>query len=56
MIMNTQTTSLYQRVIDKTKSLAFQTQFVAQNIDKKKATLASMFPGGVSALAHIVDV
>ena len=40
MIMNTQPPSFYQRVIDKTKGLAFQSQFIAQNIDKKKEKLA----------------
>ena len=48
VIMNTQTTSLYQRVIDKTKTLAFQSQFVAQNIDKKKAAEVLAQSGGVS--------
>jgi len=43
--MNTQPPSFYQRVIDKTKGLAFQSQFIAQNIDKKKAAL---YPGTVS--------
>ena len=33
--MMSQPTSIYQRVIDKTKSLAFQSQFLAQNIDKR---------------------
>lgn len=37
--MNTQPQSVYQRVIDKTKSLAFQSQFIAQNIEKKRAAL-----------------
>ena len=46
--MNTQATSLYQRVIDKTKTLAFQSQFVAQNIDKKKAAEVLAQSGGVS--------
>lgn len=45
--MNTQTTSLYQRVIDKTKGLAFQSQFIAQNIAKKKATAAAVLSGMV---------
>ena len=45
VIMNTQPPSFYQRVIDKTKGLAFQSQFIAQNIDKKKAAL---YPGTVS--------
>ncbi len=44
MIMNTQPPSFYQRVIDKTKGLAFQSQFIAQNIDKKKSAL---YPGTV---------
>ena len=39
MIMNTQPQSVYQRVIDKTKGLAFQSQFIAQNIEKKRAAL-----------------
>ena len=33
--MNTQPQSIYQRVIDKTKSVAFQTQFIAQSIEKR---------------------
>ena len=41
MIMNTQPQSVYQRVIDKTKALAFQSQFIAQNVEKKRAALAS---------------
>ena len=40
--MNTQSPSFYQRVIDKTKGLAFQSQFIAQNVDKRKATVLSM--------------
>lgn len=39
--MNTQPQSVYQRVIDKTKALAFQSQFIAQNIEKKRAAIAS---------------
>ena len=35
VVMNTQPPSIYQRVIDKTKALAFQSQFIAQNIDKR---------------------
>lgn len=35
MVMNTQPQSIYQRVIDKTKSVAFQTQFIAQSIEKR---------------------
>ena len=46
--MNTQPQSVYQRVIDKTKGLAFQSQFIAQNIEKKKAALAA----GVSVSAY----
>ena len=38
MVMNTQPPSIYQRVIDKTKALAFQSQFIAQNIDKRLST------------------
>ena len=37
--MNTQPQSVYQRVIDKTKGLAFQSQFIAQNIEKKRLAL-----------------
>ena len=48
MIMNTQTPSLYQRVIDKTKGLAFQSQFIAQNVDKKRAALSVAGVGMVS--------
>ena len=33
VVMNTQPPSIYQRVFDKTKALAFQSQFIAQNID-----------------------
>ena len=32
--MNPQPQSIYQRVIDRTKSIGFQTQFLAQNIEK----------------------
>ena len=35
VVMNTQPQSIYQRVIDKTKSVAFQTQFIAQSIEKR---------------------
>ena len=45
--MNTQPQSLYQRVIDKTKALAFQSQFIAQNIDKKRAAIAQHTTGMV---------
>ena len=38
VVMNTQPPSIYQRVIDKTKALAFQSQFIAQNIDKRLST------------------
>ena len=41
VIMNTQPQSVYQRVIDKTKALAFQSQFIAQNVEKKRAAIAS---------------
>lgn len=34
VIMNPQPQSIYQRVIDRTKSIGFQTQFLAQNIEK----------------------
>ena len=40
--MNTQPPSIYQRVIDKTKALAFQSQFIAQKIDKKLSSRAAM--------------
>ena len=39
--MNTQPPSIYQRVIDKTKALAFQSQFIAQNIDKRLSSQAA---------------
>ena len=42
--MNTQSPSFYQRVIDKTKGLAFQSQFIAQNVDKRKAALMQANP------------
>ena len=35
VIMMSQPQSIYQRVIDKTKGLAFQAQFLAQSIDKR---------------------
>ena len=35
VIMMTQPQSIYQRVIDKTKGLAFQAQFLDQSIDKR---------------------
>ena len=34
VIMNPQPQSIYQRVIDRTKSIGFQTQFLAQNVEK----------------------
>jgi len=40
--MNTQPPSIYQRVIDKTKVLAFQSQFIAQSIDKRLSSQAAM--------------
>lgn len=46
VIMNTQSPSFYQRVIDKTKGLAFQSQFIAQNVDKRKAVLMQANPSG----------
>jgi len=42
VVMNTQPPSIYQRVIDKTKALAFQSQFIAQNIDKRLSSQAAM--------------
>ena len=42
--MNTQPPSIYQRVIDKTKALAFQSQFIAQNIDKRLSTHTAVVP------------
>ena len=57
MIMNTQSPSLYQRVIDKTKGLAFQSQFIAQNVDKKKIALSMANPDLVSILmSHISEM
>ena len=46
--MNPQPQSIYQRVIDRTKSIGFQTQFLAQSIDKvtiatNNATTASQY-------------
>ena len=37
VIMMSQPQSIYQKVIDKTKGLAFQAQFLAQSIDKRLA-------------------
>ena len=48
VIMNTQPQSVYQRVIDKTKGLAFQSQFIAQSIEKKRAALAAEVRSNVS--------
>jgi len=42
MVMNTQPPSIYQHVIDKTKVLAFQSQFIARNIDKRLSSQAAM--------------
>ena len=42
VVMNTQPPSIYQRVIDKTKALAFQSQFIAQNIDKRLSSQVAM--------------
>lgn len=47
VVMNTQTQSIYQRVIDKTKSLAFQSQFMAQSIQKRLAQQAAPAHPGV---------
>ena len=51
--MNPQPQSIYQRVIDRTKSIGFQTQFLAQSIDKvtiatNNATTASQYNSIVS--------
>ena len=56
MIMNTQPPSFYQRVVDKTKGLAFQSQFIAQNIDKKKVSITAGNPGMVcvALINHLV--
>ena len=49
--MNTQAPSIYQRVIDKTKALAFQSQFLAQSIEKKLAPQAApAYPGMVNSV------
>lgn len=45
--MNTQSPSFYQRVIDKTKGLAFQSQFIAQNVDKRRAALMQANPNAM---------
>ncbi|KAL5456996.1 hypothetical protein EMCRGX_G034227 [Ephydatia muelleri] len=46
VVMATQPQSIYQRVIDKTKSLAFQSQFLAQNIEKRlHAQTTQLVPG-----------
>lgn len=47
VIMNTQPQAIYQRVIDKTKALAFQSQFLAQNIDKRLAAQAAAVKPGM---------
>ena len=54
MIMNTQSPSLYQRVIDKTKIHAFQSQFIAQNVDKKVIALAMANPGMVGVVCIVM--
>ena len=51
--MNPQPQSIYQRVIDRTKSIGFQTQFLAQSIDKvtiatNNATTAGQYNSIVS--------
>ena len=39
--MNPQPQSIYQKVIDRTKSIGFQTQFLAQNVEKMLAASSS---------------
>ena len=47
--MMSQPQSIYQKVIDKTKGLAFQAQFLAQSIDKRlNAQSAVKAPSEVS--------
>ena len=40
--MMSQPQSVYQKVIDKTKGLAFQSQFIAQSIDKRLSAQAAI--------------
>ena len=59
VVMNTQPPSIYQRVIDKTKALAFQSQFIAQNIDKRlsahtAAIAAAPIPTPVMVNTYII--
>ena len=45
VIMMSQPQSIYQKVIDKTKGLAFQAQFLAQSIDKRLTAQATISKG-----------
>ena len=45
VIMMSQPQSIYQKVIDKTKGLEFQAQFLAQSIDKRLAAQATVSKG-----------
>ena len=51
--MNPQPQSIYQRVIDRTKSIGFQTQFLAQSIDK--VAIATNNASGASQYNSIVS-
>ena len=54
--MNTQPPSIYQRVIDKTKVLAFQSQFIAQNIDKRLSSQAAIAAAVLPTPAMVREV
>lgn len=58
--MNPQPQSIYQRVIDRTKSIGFQTQFLAQCIEKVKGSNSGRARGhfetneGRASVSHLI--
>ena len=66
MIMMSQPQSIYQKVIDKTKGLAFQAQFLAQSIDKRLTAQATVSkglpptpvggPGSIDVVLYLHDI
>lgn len=60
IVMNPQPQSIYQRVIDRTKSIGFQTQFLAQCIEKVKGSNSGRPRGhfetseGRASVSHLI--
>ena len=52
--MNPQPQSIYQRVIDKTKTLGFQSQFMAQTIEKLISSSQSHVGSAGVSLTEII--